>query len=280
MKSFGLEYLPALWRKWYEDERGTSMITTIITLPLLAIIFMGMAYMMMLLGVRQSFHHGVLDATNHISENARYWNIDPTGQSKVETDWPPYNRGDLLPADFYDMEARRVITNRLRDVIFFPHDLLTQSLQVTVTEPLLAFAPDAAMTSTVPAGFVDGLCDQTLRDPGTYRDQENVRFIVYASFDLPYWHPFLGFQKDAKPLSIKFVDRLVGYVQCPRWNGRGRAQDKSREIAREGPFMGYRTTATPYYPTITAPPPTDTPVPTMTPDPNMATATPTLTPTP
>jgi hypothetical protein len=251
------------------------MITTAVTLPLLLIIFLGIYYLFVVLAVKQTLHHGVVDATNQIAENARYWNIDPTGTSGVSTFWDGYDPGTVLPADFYDQEAKRVIVNRLRDLYFYPHDWITQALEVDVVEPILAYAPGAAVTTTFNVGYTGKLCDASKIDPGDFRAQENVRFLVLAKFKLPAWGTVrLPWMND--PIAITLSDRLVGYVQCPRWTGKGGrnpATDDSRLLAREGPFMTYRTTATPYVATITP-----TPVPTETPAPPTETPAPTVTP--
>jgi hypothetical protein len=258
-------------RRWRRDTRGTSMVTTALTLPVLLVIVIGFWWLYLMISIKQSLHHGVLDAANYISDQARYWNIDPSGKSGVVTQVEGIEGDQVLPADFYDQEARRVITNRLRDLYYYSHDELTgitNTLTVTVTEPALAFAPGSDMTVTVPVGFVGGLCDPKADEEGEYRHPHNVRFRIYAEFEVPaFWMVRIPLMD---PIRITLRDRATGYVQCPRWTGKGNV-DKSKVYAQEGPYMVYRTTATPYrptvtpYPTNTPPPPTETPPPTATP---------------
>ena len=269
-------------RRFRRDLAGTSMISTVFLLPVLVVIMLAIWHLFVILFAKQALHHGVIDATNQIEENARYWDIDIGKESGVTTDWPDFEPGMPMPADWYDIEARRVVTNRIRDVYNYTHDELaiTATLKVTVTEPLLAYAPGAIITGPIEAGFIEALCDPdaTADQVDTaWRSSDNIRFMVYAEFQLPAWplwgvvhFPFTD-AKDVKRITLR--DRAIGYVQCPRWRGKGR-EDKSKTLAREGPFMVYRTTATPYYPTVT-PYPSDTPAPTNTPMPTV-----TLVPTP
>lgn len=256
------------------DCRGSSMVTTAVTLPLFIILLAGVYYMLWFLTIKQTLHHGVLDAASYISDQARYWNIDPTGQSGAQD---PTGAVPLYPGDYYDWEARRVIANRLRDFML-PADQITANLHVTVTEPILAFAPDATGQVPVDEGqdWRDtGLCatGRQYTEKGEFRHPENIRFLILATYRVELWSvriPYL------EPIGITLRDRATGYVQCPRWAGQQERTDpdKSRWLAQEGPFMPVRRPVTPGYPTITATMP-PTAVPTATP-----TETPTATPTP
>lgn len=264
--------LRSLLRRWRHDTRGTSMVTTALTLPVLIVIVFGFWWLYLIITIKQTLHHGVLDAANYISDQARYWRIDETKKSGTATQVEGVEGDVVLPADFYDQEARRVITNRLRDLYYYSHDELngiTNSLKISVTEPALAFAPGSDMTATVAAGYIGGLCDPKADEEGNYRHPYNIRFRVYAEFAVPvFWVVRIPL---AAPIKVTLKERATGYVQCPRWTGKGN-EDKSKVYAQEGPFMIYRTTATPYrptvtpYPTSTSLPPTDTPpAPTATP---------------
>ena len=109
----------SLAERWRRDTRGTSMVTTAVTLPLLIVILFGIWYIFWWLMVKQALHNGVADAARQATEFGRYWNIDPTGGSDVD--------GDLLPVDFYEIEARRMIENRLRDISNWPSATLAFS---------------------------------------------------------------------------------------------------------------------------------------------------------
>jgi hypothetical protein len=275
-----LANLPVL-RRWRDDTRGVSMIMTAVTLPVFIIFMMGFYYVFLFMSVKQSLHHGVVDAARHISDEARFWNIDPHGNSEAGPH--PVTGETLYPADFYDMEAKRVVVNRLADILL-PHKLVSTSVFVTVTEPLLAFAPDAA-EAPKEVGQFEQLCGNgpKFRVPGEFRDPENIRVLVRATYDVPLWKVRLPWM--TYTLQVTLHDRAVGYVQCPRWVGQFEhteigISDKSYWLAREGPFMKYRefTDRTPpawptgyptvtQYPTVTrTPTPTDTatPYPTVT----------------
>jgi hypothetical protein len=263
-----------LLRGLVRDCRGTSMVTTAITLPLLIVLVAGIYYLLWFLTIKQTLHDGVLDAANYISDQARFWNIDPTGQSKVSD---PTGTVTLYPADYYDWEARRVIANRLRDFLLPTADI-TANLHVTVTEPILAFAPDATPEAPVDVGqdwTKAGLCGsgQAFRDKGEFRAPENIRFRIMASYTVSLWTVSIPYL-DA--IHITLHDRATGYVQCPRWAGQYQLVDPdvSKWLAQEGPFMPYRNPVTPGFPTVTATMP-----PTITPTAAPPTQTPTETPT-
>jgi len=247
------------------DCRGSSMVTTAVTLPLLIVLLSGIYFMLWFLTVKQTLHHGVLDAASYISDQARYWNIDPTGQSGVAD---PTGAVPLYPGDYYDWEARRVIANRLRDFLL-PTSEITSNLHVTVTEPILAFAPDATGQTPVDLGQdwrEAGLCSsgREYTEKGQYRPPENIRFLIMATYQVELWNVRLPF---TDPIDITLHDRATGYVQCPRWNGQMERDDpdKSKWLGQEGPYMPYRMPVTPGFPTITATvPPTVTPRPTAT----------------
>ncbi|MFN2250842.1 MAG: TadE/TadG family type IV pilus assembly protein [Anaerolineae bacterium] len=272
--------LPVL-RRYSEDTRGASMVTAAVTLPLLIIFMMGFYYLFLFMSIKQSLHYGVVDAAQHISDEARYWNIDPTGTSKVGPN--PVTGETLYPADYYDMEAKRVIINRLRDIML-PDKVVTSHVFVTVTEPLLAYSPDSTQ-APIEIGDIEQLCNPNNTDRGEYRDPENIRFLVYATYHVPLWDVRLPWMTYTRQISLN--DRAVGYVECPRWVGQYEQtetgiSDKSFWLAREGPFMQYRefTDRTPPawptgYPTVTEYPPTEPPTVTVAP-----TVTPTVTTTP
>jgi len=249
------------------DNRGTSMVTTAITLPLLIVLIIGIYYFLWFLTIKQTLHHGVLDAASYISDQARYWNIDPTGQSKVKD---PTGTVDLYPADYYEWEARRVIANRLRDFML-PASMISTSLFVTVTTPILAFSPEASGQFPIEEGQKwqeAGLCGSGRRyqQEGQFRHPENIRFLIMASYKVPLWRVWIPYMD---PIEITLHDRATGYVQCPRWSGQLELMnpDKSMWLAMEGPFMPYRLPVTPGFPTITAtvPPSMATPTPDATP---------------
>lgn len=265
--------MPRSIRRWARDTRGTSMVTSAVTLPLLIIVLLGFYWMMWFLTIKQTFHHGVLDAANYIQDQARYWNIDPTGQSKAGD---PLGEMGVLPGDFYEWEARRVIANRLRDFML-PAPMISSSLHVTVTEPILAFAPDSteAPLEVGQKWQEAGLCGsgRAYQKPGQFRAPENIRFLIRASYKVPLWSVNIPYMD---PIEITLQERATGYVQCPRWAGQYELTDpdKSQWLAQQGPFMPFRMTVTPGFPTITATvPPTATSPPTPTEAPT-ATSTP------
>jgi hypothetical protein len=243
-------------RRWRRDTRGTSLVTTALTLPLLIALLMGIYYLYMIMAQKQALNNGVQDAAHYISENARYWNLDPSGQSGVA--------GDLLPEDYYDTQARRMVESRVRDVIFYPPQLLSDTLKVWVEPPALAYVPGKS-PPVIEDGSDKVLCETALIDQGQYRDQQNIRFRVMAQFKVPLWQvriPYL-----TPWIDITLTDRSIGYVQCPRWKGKRQAEDydKSKWLGSEGPFMEFRFYSTPMpIPTVTGtiPIPTNTPIPT------------------
>ncbi len=247
---------------WRADERGTSLVTTALTLPVLAILFLAIYYLFIVMSQKLALHNGVTDAARYISENARYWNIDPTGRSGVA--------GDLLPADYYDQEARRIVESRLRDTILYNADTLSETLRVWVEEPLLAYAPGAAQEPVDSGDKKRVLCDPDHNLEGEWRDMQNVRFRVYARFKLPFFVVRIPYMDE---ITVEISDRAVGYVQCPRWKGKREAgdYDKSKWLAAEGPAFVFRALSTPAIPptvTGTLPPTsTRTPIPTPTPRP-------------
>lgn len=254
--------LTGIARRWRSDERGTSLLTTALTLPVLAVLFLGIYYLFIVMSQKLALNNGVTDAAKYISENARYWNIDPTGRSGVA--------GDLLPADYYDQQARRIVESRLRDTILYSDATLSETLTVWVEEPLLAYAPGSTQEPVASGDTAMVLCDPDHDLPGEWRDKENVRFRVYARFKIPFFIVRIPYM-DAFTVTIS--DRAIGYVQCPRWKGK-REQgdyDKSRWIAAEGPAFVFRALSTPAIPpTVTGTPPptaTSTRIPTPTPRP-------------
>lgn len=242
--------------RFSRDERGTSMVTTAITLPLLIIVVMGIYWAMWFFTIKQTLHHGLLDAANFISDQARFWNIDPTGASNVAD-----ASGDdsiILPANYYDMEAKRVVANRLRDFML-PAPMITTNLFVTVTEPILAYNPENPQ-APIEVGLSDkGLCWKDASEvqdyvgEGLFRAPENVRFLVLAKYDVPLWDVNLPWTESR--FAITLHDRATGYVQCPRWSGQLEAADpnKSQWLAQEGPFMPYRLPISVSFPTVTPP---------------------------
>jgi hypothetical protein len=246
-----------LLRRWRQDTRGTSMVTSAITLPLLIVILFGIWYMFWWLMVKQQLHYGVAEAAKEATELGRYWNIDPTGQSDV--------KGPVLPADYYEIEARRVIETRLRDISNFSSPTLKNALIVRVEDPLLAFPPGSTQ-APLPEGYIDSLCDPKAVDPGDYRATENIRLRIYAELRLPLLPVRIPYMA---PITVTLADRAIGYVQCPRWRGKAdlTGNDQSQKLGQEAPAMQYRFPSTPFpIPTVTAAPTeTPTPIPTITP---------------
>jgi hypothetical protein len=236
---------PALARRWIRDDRGTSMITTAVTLPLLVVVMLGIFWLGLFMYARWMLRQGTNDAAQHISEQGRFWNIDQSESA------------DLLPEDWYDMEAYRVIGNRLLEVL--PHSLeqISATLTVTVTEP--AIATDATKEVCVPGD----------REVGEYRTFEETRFMVEARWAVPFWSVRLPFDFDRWGRTLVYHERTIGHLQCPRWTGRGGNEDKSRTYGAEGPPLPYaQSTKLPTRAPVTvtpAPPPTETPGPTSTP---------------
>jgi hypothetical protein len=251
----------SLLARWRRDTRGTSLVTTAITLPMLITIFLAIFYLFGMLSQKLALNNGMIDAAHYISENARYWDIDPQGRSGAPE--------PLLPADYYDQQARRLIESRLRDTILYSPQMLTDSLKVWVEEPLLAYAPGAT-EEPIEDGSDGKLCDKAYTPGGSWRAVENIRFRIYAEFKVPLWTVKIP---DIPEFDVTLADRAIGYVQCPRWKGK-REQgdyDKSKWIAAEGPAFVFRALSTPFAPpTVTEQPlpPTSTlPIPTNTPSP-------------
>lgn len=240
--------LRELSRRWRSDTRGSSMVTTAVTLPLLIIILFGIWYAFWWLTVKQALHHGVVDAARQATEYGRYWNIDPTGKSGIER--------DILPADYYDMEARRMVENRLRDITNWSTQTMQNGLVVRVEEPLLAYAEGAA--PPIDQGFVERLCEPEAEESGDYRLPENIRLRVYAELALPFFQVKIPYMT---PITVTLTDRAIGYVQCPRWVGQREAgvDDQSEWLGAEMPYMPFRHPSVPLYPTVTAPAPTAAP---------------------
>lgn len=281
--------LQAWLKALHGDTRGTSMVTTAVTLPLLILLIFGIFGLFRLMMVKWVFDRGTREAARYISEEARFWDLQPASGTPIS---------ETLPADYYDIEAKRIILSRLGDVIAEKtiYDIITHTLVVSVTEPILANAPGATpdpnyvvplLTPPTPdpnatpgtvTGSMQELCDWSPRgyskeQPGTFRPANNIRFRVYAEMDLPLmWLPRLPYASPITP-TLKFKQRAIGYVQCARWSGEREANDpqidKVERYSREGPALDYRFLATPYFPTVTAvptyttaPPATATPTPT------------------
>jgi hypothetical protein len=247
----------SLFRRWRDDTRGTSMVTTAMTLPVLIVILFGIWYLFWWLMVKQQLHFGVMEAARQATEQGRYWNIDPTNTADIDR--------PLMPADFYEIEARRVIETRLRDISNFSSPTLKNALVVRVEEPILAYAPGSTQ-APIPEGFIDRLCEPKAFEPGEYRAAENIRLRIYAELNLPFFPVRIPYMDT---ITVTLKDRAIGYVQCPRWRGQsdGTTKDQSEKLGQEAPFMQYRFPSTPSYPSVT-PPPTDTatpPLPTNTP---------------
>lgn len=253
---------------WHDDERGTSMITTVVTLPLFLVILLGIFGLFRVLAVKWVMNRGVQEAAQYLSEDGRYWELNQTVGGTVGVS------NTFLPADYYDIEARRIVISRLRDVFNDDqiYNFVTDTLVVNVTEPILAEVPGATPDpDRIEIGQIDDICDKPriykAEEPGEFRHWNNIRFRVYAELEMPLpWMPFIPFTTQITP-TLKFQNRAVGYVQCPRWNGtrEGMEIDKSKELAREGPGLKYRNMATPWFPTVTPlPAPTNPITPTVT----------------
>jgi hypothetical protein len=238
-------------RAWRRDTRGSSMVTTALTLPLFIVILMGIWWLGLFLYVKWTLRQATVDAAQYISENARTWNINPDAEGP----------GELLPEDWYDYQGKRIVWSRLSDLLAYNEQEISATLQVTVTEPALA------------VGTVDQkpVCDPGAREPGDYRDWSEAGFLVYADFNVPVWRVRIPWETDHFDMAIRLRDRAVGHIQCPRWQGKGNV-DKSIEYGSEGPPLPFRrpVTAVPTPPSVTpAPSPTpETPTPTPTNTPN------------
>jgi hypothetical protein len=240
--------LGATWRRWRADVRGTLMVTSAVTLPLLIIILFGIWYMFWWLAVKQTLHYAVQDAAKQASEFGRYWVIDPAADADI-----------IYPEDIYDLEARRIIETRLRDIRNWSTATLANALVVRVEEPLLAMTTTAD-AGVVQEGWIENLCDQheAITVGEDWRHPENIRMRVYAELSLPVIPVEIPYMA---PITVTLSDRAVGYVQCPRWDGQ--REDQSHWLAPEYPALPFRYPSTPSYPTVTpdasaptSPPPT------------------------
>ena len=268
--------LPRLGRRLREDEQGTTMVTTAVTLPLFLVLLLGFFYLLMLLGIRWQLSQGTREAAQHLSEISRYWHITGTQQAQ-----DPFNPNEdmtgtfAIPADMYEIEARRIIGSRLKDLRLYSEDLLDDLLVITVTEPALAGGPDSPVPFEGDGyGIIPDkpgvMCDYDMRGnetpgEGEFLHHGNVRFLVQAQFEV-YWAVQLP-MTTTRVITLR--DRATGYVQCPRWTGQYTlgpdGGDKAFWLAAEGPHLKFhRGIATPSWPTVT-PPPTSTPAPTATP---------------
>lgn len=256
----------SLAARFVDDRRGTSMVTSAIVFPLFLVIMTGFFTVILLLTIQWQLNEGTREASQHIGEMARYWVIsgtqasDPFNPNQSLTDT---TTGVGLPANFYELEATRVIAGRLRDLRYYSSDILSRTLAVTVTEPPLAFGPDSP--PVIDVGFTERMCIAKADQPGEWREVENVRFLVRASYEV-YWPVRIPYMDERM---VTLHSRAFGHVQCPRWLGqheRGE-QDKSYKYNVEGPHLPSRYLQTPSWPTVTpapptAPPPTPTPSPT------------------
>lgn len=254
--------MTTLLRRAYGDTRGTSTLTTAVTLPLLIVLLFGIFGLYRMMSVKWVFDRGTREAARYISEEARFWDLSPASGTAIS---------ETLPANYYDIEAKRIILSRLADVMSEKsvYDIITHTLKVTVTEPILAEVPGATPDPNfVQVGSYEELCDPPRvyksTEPGTFRHPNNIRFRISAELEIPIaWMPRLPFTDPITP-SLKFRQRAVGYVQCARWTGQREANDpqldKIERYSREGPAIPYRYLATPWFPTVT-PAPTSTPAP-------------------
>ncbi len=264
-------WVPRLRRRWRDDERGTSTVTTAVTLPLYIVLLIGFFYLLMLLTIKWQLNQGTREAAQHLSEIGRYWVISGTQMMD------PFDPGEFItgsmefiPEDMYEIEARRIIGSRLKDLQLYTEPLLDELLFITVTEPALAAGPNS------PAPFMGDqygitdqepgvVCSYKVRkeqqpEPGEFLHHGNIRFLVQASFQAP-WTIILPFT-DTRKVTLR--DRASGYIQCPRWTGQlelGEG-DKAFWLAAEGPHIPFRHFSTPSWPTVTPmPTPTDLPPP-------------------
>lgn len=247
-----MNLVPRRVRALADDEQGTSMISTAITLPLLITVFLGIFWVALFMFSRWMLRHATNEAAQYISEQSRYWNINPAGE------------GDLFPADWYDLEAHRIIGSRLRDILPYSLQQISDTLTVTVTEPTIAMSLDKDR------------CEPGDREPGDARAFDETGFMVQARWAVPFWSVRLPFDIKGWNRSLVFQERTVGHMQCPRWTGKGQNEDKSRIYGAKGPALPYAKVPGPL---PYKPPPTVTAVPTLTPTP-APTLTPTLTPSP
>ncbi len=263
---------PTLTERWRDDRRGSSMLTTAITLPLLFLMVMLIFYLIMLLVIKWQLDRGTQEAARHIGEMGRYWEISGTQAMNPLSPTETISGSMAIPEDFYEIEARRIIISRIRDLRFYMPDYLDANLAVTVTEPPLVRGEDSPpIFEGDEYGPTDSnlvkICNELrkegeLPEKGEYLYHKNVRFLIRSSFNVPWWVtiPFTNSWR-----MITLHDRALGYVQCPRWTGQREKgeYDKSIWLNVEGPDIGWRFgLATPGYPTVTPiPEPTQTPLP-------------------
>ena len=128
--------IPAELRRICGDTRGTSTVTAAVTLPLLIVLLFGIFGLFRMMAVKWVFDRGTREAARYISEEARFWDLQPAVGTAIS---------ETLPANYYDIEAKRIILSRLADVFSEKtvYDIITHTLQVTVTEPILADVPGA-----------------------------------------------------------------------------------------------------------------------------------------
>jgi hypothetical protein len=238
--------------RWLRDDRGTSMITTVVTLPLLLVIMLGIFWLGVFMYARWMLRQGANDAAQHISEQGRFWNIDPSQSD------------DLLPEDWYDTEAYRVIANRLREVMPYSLEQISSTLTVTVTEPAIATDP------------TKDICVPGDRQLGEYRTFDETRFMVQARWAVPVVAVRLPFDIAGWNRSLVYHERTIGHLQCPRWTGKGAAEDLSKTYGAKGPSLPYSDAPPPL---ATRAPVTVTPLPAPT-ETDIPTETPTVSPTP
>jgi len=287
-----------LRRRWNDDERGTSTITTAVTLPLLLVVLFGTFHLFRVMTLKWALDRGVRDAAQYLGEESSFWEARLQGGKPLTVGQDPAKVEGIPPADFYDIEAKRIILSRVLNVVNIVdqkpiYDILTKTLHITVTEPVLSYFYDrTAVGATEPitqGATLDSICSRSTRgytqkfqDNHEWRAWENIRFRVYATLDMPMaWVPFIPYTK-TYTVTMRFKNRAVGYVECARWSGErekagdeGSGADKTYMYGREGPSLNFRTLATPYFPTVT-PAPTETPKPT----PTITPGGPTITPTP
>lgn len=254
----------SLARRWREDRRGSSMLTTAVTLPLLFLLVMLIFYLIMLLVIKWQLDRGTQEAARHIGEQARYWEISGTQTTNPFSPTEEISGTMAIPEDFYEIEARRIIVSRLRDLRFYMPDYISANLRISVTEPALVGNADASpVFEGEEYGPTNGTLVQVCNelrgergavDPGEYLYHKNVRFLIRSSFNVPWWVT-IPFTNSWRLITLQ--DRALGYVQCPRWTGtleRGE-YDKARWLGVEGPDIGWRFgLSTPGWPTVTLPP--------------------------
>jgi hypothetical protein len=226
-------------RRLIRDERGTSTVTTAVTLPLLVVIMLGIFWLGMFMFGKWMLRQATNEAAQYISEQGRYWNINPNIAA------------DQLPADWYDLQAYRQVANRLRDILPYNQDQISATLHVTVTEPLIA---TGVLSDT------EEVCDPTARKPGDYRSFDETGFMVEASWAVPFWAIKLPYDYGGWNRTLTYHERAIGHIQCPRWTGR-EIQDISQWLGGQGPALPHREQPG-VFPTISVPTVTAVPSPT------------------